>query len=238
MDYLHYYINGTIAGCTGTIVSHPFFTLKTTLQNGMNLDMTSRNFFQNFKWLYKGFIPSFIGYGIEKTLIFGTYNTILSHFKLDRSNIIHSGFAGFSSGIIASLSITPFEQLTINKQLSIKNHSIKHLYQGLKPTIARESVGFTIYFSVYEQLSKKYNQEKNVYKTIVNGTLAIISAWSIITPLDKIKTNIQSGVKVDVHNVLTAYKGFNFALMRAIPFHTTCFVVFEHLQKKNALFIL
>ena len=96
----------------------------------------------------------------------------------------------------------------------------------------RESIGFTIYFTVYDQLSKDLTNQKTM-NTIAIGTMAITSAWSIITPIDKIKTNIQSGVKIDVHNLVTSYKGFQFALMRTIPFHVTCFVVFEKLMKLN-----
>ena len=232
MDYKKYYVYGTISGTMATCVSHPFFTLKTRLQNNEPIKF-SNNVIFNTRLLYSGFVRSCIGYSIEKALVFGTYNTIINKFNLDRHNIYHTGFSGFLSGIIASLSITPFEQLTIDKQRNVKKYSLFHLYKGLVPTMARESVGFAIYFTIYDQLSKKINPHKEVNKTILSGCVAIIGAWAIITPLDKIKTNIQSNTKIDVHNLVTAYKGFQFALMRAIPFHVTCFVVFEYLQKRE-----
>ena len=232
-SYLAYYVCGTVAGTVGTLVSHPFFTIKTKLQNNEQIGFKHRRLAGNFKFLYTGFTRACIGYGIEKTLIFGSYNSIIEHCNLDRNKYSHSIFAGFSSGVIGALSIAPAEQLTIDKQRNIKNYSLKHLYQGLIPTIARESVGFSIYFTVYDQLSKKFNPEKQTGKTMIVGTVAIVSAWSIICPFDKIKTNIQSNVKIDVHDIATAYKGFQFALMRAIPFHVTCFVVFEHMMKKR-----
>jgi hypothetical protein len=239
MDYVNHYLYGTVAGCVGTMVSQPFFTLKTCLQNNELPNMKSRTYKQNFFWLYRGFTPAIIGYSIEKTLVFGTYNSTLSYCNLDRNNISHTGFAGAVSGMIASLSTTPFEQLTIDKQLPldkqclIKKYSPYHLYKGILPTMARESVGFCVYFSVYEYLSKKYNPEKVTYKTACIGTAAISSALVFFCPLDKIKTNIQSGKPVDIHNISTAYKGVHFALMRAIPFHVTCFIVFEFMQKIN-----
>jgi hypothetical protein len=232
MDYKKYYIYGTLSGTVATCVSHPFFTLKNSLQNNEPIKFTGKFYFDT-KLLYSGFIRSCIGYSIEKSLVFGTYNTILSHFNLNRENIYHSALSGFLSGIIASLSITPFEQLTIDKQRNIKLYTPVHLYKGLFPTMARESIGFAIYFTVYDQISAYINPHREVPKTIFTGCLAIISAWSIITPIDKIKTNIQSNTKIDIHNIVTAYKGFNFALMRAIPFHVTCFLVFEYLQKNN-----
>lgn len=226
VSYFKYYINGMLSGCVATIVSHPFFTIKTCLQNGSPYQTS-------LQFLYRGFNRAFIGYGIEKTLVFGTYNSILKKMNLNRNNPLHSGIAGFLSGIVGSLSITVAEQLTIDKQLGVRNYNVMHLYKGLYPTMYRESIGFTIYFTVYDQLSKRFNQSKKTMNTIAIGTMAITSAWSIITPIDKIKTNIQSGVKIDVHNLVTAYKGFQFALMRAIPFHVTCFVVFEKLMKLN-----
>lgn len=226
VSYSKYYINGMLSGCVATVVSHPFFTIKTCLQNG-------QPYRKNLKFLYSGFNRAFIGYGIEKTLVFGTYNSIIKKMNLDHNNPLDSSIAGFISGIAGSSSITVAEQLTIDKQRGVKNYSLGHLYKGLYPTMYRESVGFTIYFTVYDQLSKRFNKSKETLNTIFIGTIAITSAWSIITPIDKIKTNIQSGVKIDVHNLASAYKGFQFALMRAIPFHVTCFVVFEKLMKYN-----
>lgn len=227
-NYYKYYINGMLSGCVATVISHPFFTIKTCLQNGQPYQ-------KNLKFLYRGFNRAFIGYGIEKTLVFGTYNSIITKMNFDHNNVLHSSMAGFLSGLVGSLSITVAEQLTIDKQRGIRNYNLFHLYKGLIPTMYRESLGFTIYFTVYDQLSKKFNKSKKTMSTMLIGTLAITSAWSIITPIDKIKTNIQSGVKIDVHNLATAYKGFQFALMRAIPFHVTCFVVFEKLMKLDWL---
>jgi hypothetical protein len=135
------------------------------------------------------------------------------------------------SGMIGSFSIAPAEQLTIDKQQNRKCYSLKHLYQGLYLTMARESIGFSIYFTIYDQLSSKYNNDKNISNTILIAIPSIVSAWIVICPIDKIKTNIQSGTKVDMHNIFAGYKGFKYALMRAIPFHCTCFATFEYTKK-------
>ena len=76
MDYTKYYIYGTISGTVATCVSHPFFTLKTQLQNNECIPL-NKNIHTNIKWLYSGFFRSCFGYSIEKSLVFGTYNTIL-----------------------------------------------------------------------------------------------------------------------------------------------------------------
>ena len=218
------YINGAVSGIIATAVSQPFFTLKTHMQNsgGIGWHIFKR------KWLYAGLTRACVGYGIEKALVFGTYNTLMSNYDLN------SATAGCAAGIVASFSITPFEQLTINRINSntastvsaVSNKcvttAIVQLYKGLLPTMAREAVGFAIYFSVYDI----YNPKHEIDKSIMGGILAITSAWCIITPIDKIKTNIQSGIKIKFTNL---YSGFHFALMRAIPFHVTCFAIFDTL---------
>ena len=97
--------------------------------------------------------------------------------------------------------------------------------------MAREAVGFSIYFSVYEKLSSIYNKNREPIKTALIGIPSITAAWMIITPIDKIKTNIQSQVR-SVAKLSTAYRGFTYVMLRAIPFHTTCFVVFEHMNSR------
>ena len=134
----------------------------------------------------------------------------------------------------ASFSITPVEQLTIDKQLGVKKYNLKHLYQGWKPTVFRESLGFGIHFTAYEYLSNKFNSERDFTKTIVCGAGATITGWSTIVPIDRIKTKIQSGTfDHKTYDYKGSFKGFRFALMRAVPFHVTCFVIMEFLTKNS-----
>lgn len=221
-DYIKYFLHGSIAGTTATIVSHPFWYLKCLAQNNERLD--------SYKNLYKGFTRACIGYSIEKTLVFGTYNTIINKFKLNRNNAVHTFCAGAISGLVSSITVTPAEQLTIDKGRGINNYSLKHLYKGIFPTMIRESLGFAIHFSIYDQLSKRYNVEKEVKKTILIGSVTVITTMFLIFGTDTIKTNIQSGKSIDF-NIRNMYKGFHYGLCRSLPFHTTCFVVFEYLQE-------
>lgn len=223
MEYYKHFISGTFAGIAGTIVSHPFFTLKTYLQNGEQV-------LYNMKFLYRGVSPAIVGYSIEKTLVFGSYKNINNLLKGQMPEKLNSFISGFLAGIIASFSITFFEQMTINMQRNLHVNNFKNLYKGFLPTMARESIGFSIYFSVYDHLKNKYNKQSSLYITALIGIPSIVTAWSIITPIDKIKTNIQSNIKVDIHNITSAYRSFPYVMLRAVPFHTTCFVVYEYVQ--------
>lgn len=222
-NYALNYLFGAISGATGTIVSHPFFRLKTEKQNEAKITLDN---LKNIKWLYSGLNWAMVGYSIEKMLVFGTYNSLRNH-------DVNPTIAGLTSGVIAAFSVTPFEQLTIDKQRGKINYSLKHLYSGIIPTIIRESVGFGVHFTTYEFFTSKFNPERKVIGTIFCGILSVTCGWCVILPADRIKTQIQSGnFNLKTYNVLKSYSGVHFALMRAIPFHVTCFIVMESLKKE------
>lgn len=221
IDYVENFIYGHIAGGTATLVSHPFFNMKNHLQNGLVL---GKEHYRNLKWLYGGMSRAIVGYGLEKMIVFGVYNSLKKH-------DYNSTFSGMIAGMFASVSITPAEQLTIDKQLNVRNFTLRHLYQGWVPTLFRESLGFAIHFTVYDYLTKKYNEEKSRTKTALCGAGAIIAGWGTITPIDRIKTKIQSGTfDYKTYDYRSSFSGFRFAIMRAVPFHVTCFLIMEELN--------
>ena len=234
MEYLNNYACGAVSGTIGCLVSHPFFTLKTELQNGKKLSeiknqMKRQTFSANKSYLYSGLARMCIGLSFEKMLVFGTYNSLFRYYDLDRNNFWHSMSIGFLSGLSGAFASTVAEQLAIDRiNNAPKNYSLGHLYKGLLPTIGRESVGFSIYFVSYDQFSKRYNPEKSMLKTAIGGACSITCALIFFYPLDKIKTNIQSGQPVSFVGV---YKGAHLGFPRALIFHTTCFVVFEYMSK-------
>jgi len=237
-DYLYMYFGGVIAGTVGTLVSQPFDTCKIHLQSNTKLNFSSRTFLENCKYMYKGVVPSIIGYSIEKSLVFGTYTFVNKYFELDEKNILHSSMAGFISGSVAALSTTPFEQLKINKQLSLQNnYSISKLYSGFRWTVMRESIGFSIYFSVYNQMIGLYGDTPSTFWIGVSGAISAFIAWIPIYPIDTNKTLIQSGKYKDcvkkTISIASLYNGYGYAMMRAIPFHSTCFIVYEMVKKNK-----
>ena len=216
---MEHYINGMFSGIIASIISHPCFNLKNAMQNGELI--TKQNFTR--KWLYSGLTPATVGFGLEKMFVFGTYKTL-------KDNGFNDTLSGIFSGSAGSLITTVSEQLAIDKKLNAKIYSLKHLYSGFTPTFFRESIGFMIYFSVYGELTERYNKEKSFNKIALFGVAATSIAWSIIAPIDRIKTAIQSG-KFKNYNYRRSFDGFSFAMLRAIPFHVTSFCVMEYLSK-------
>jgi solute carrier family 25 carnitine/acylcarnitine transporter 20/29 len=229
------YIYGGISGITGVIISHPIDTIKTHIQSGKgNLS----NF--TLKSLYRGLSAPLLGVGIEKAIVFGTYNFAYKY----TDNIPLSGAI---SGLTAAVIVSPYERIKIQKQqgINFKFTNIRSLFNGLNATFTREVPGFAIYFSVFEFL--KFRTLKNTNSkelphilSFAYGGISGLSAWIFIYPQDKIKTIMQScsgNTKYSFTNIIKDlykeggykifYKGFSWAAYRAILLHSGTFGMME-----------
>lgn len=244
------YVGGYVSGVAAIIVSHPIDTIKTNYQENIKIKKYT------ISQLYKGIRAPIIGIGLEKAIVFGTYNTI---YKQCNNHTI----SGAISGLAASFIVTPYERIKIllqtnNKTVGHFNNNvsgftcfasetkyIKYLFQGLSATFYREVPGFAIYFTVYNKL-KDYNISKmgdiSCLSSFMYGGIAGATSWLFIYPQDRIKTHMQSSVnqitlRKAVNDILLdggirgLYKGFHLALLRAIPLHATAFMVNELFNK-------
>lgn len=254
IDYYNYYLNGALSGMFGILLSHPIDTIKTHIQTGKKLS----SFKMNFRSLYKGISAPLLGVGIEKALVFGTYNYVLKKYK----NTVDIGMgaipiSGAIAGLSASIIVTPYERFKILRQNStrifLKDLSPKFLFKGLNATFTREVPGFAIYFSVYEGLKyntfTKYNNDIGYFYSFIYGGLSGITAWIFIYPQDRIKTILQSSIqsKTDTKNSFTSimreiyskggikhfYSGFSWAIGRAILLHSGTFCMMEILSNST-----
>jgi solute carrier family 25 carnitine/acylcarnitine transporter 20/29 len=226
------YIKGCISGMCGIIISHPIDSIKTHYIINTNYNYNIRN-------LYRGILSPLIGVGIEKAIVFGTYN----YFRKDYNIPISGGIAGLAAAIIVS----PYERIKIMKQTNQHiNISPSFLFKGLSATFTREIPGFAIYFSTYEGLKKYYYTNNNINISIpasfIFGGISGSVAWIFIYPQDRIKTIIQTNNNNSIKEIIyTTYKlgglrhfysGFSFAIMRAILLHSGTFCTMEILSKK------
>jgi len=239
---------GYIAGMAGIVTSHPFDTIKTNIQKKQVVNYGIRN-------LYKGVAAPLFGVGLEKAIVFGTYETSK---KYTNSDFISGGLAGLT----ASFVVTPFERIKIllqtNQTIEKQMLNRKFLFQGLSATFYRETPGFAIYFSTYNYLKNKMqqhqqhqqhfqcNQKKEEIRPLESfliGAFSGCASWIFIYPQDRIKTQLQAckerqlgfkeGFKEDLNDggYRGFYRGFHYALMRAIPLHATAFMTFELCKK-------
>ena len=230
------FMYGWIAGVNAVIVSHPIDTIKTNIQEKKIINY-------NFRSLYKGLSAPLVGVGFEKAVVFGVFESTR---KYTGSDVISGALAGTSASFI----VAPFERIKIllqtNQGISNANLNRSYLFQGLSATFYRETPGFAIYFAVYNYLKEKTLQKKseiNLFESFTYGALAGSSAWVFIYPQDRIKTHVQAlqerklGLIGGFKEILQdggyrgLYRGFHFALMRAIPLHATAFMTMEFCKK-------
>ena len=239
------FIYGSIGGFCGTIISHPFDTIKTRVQSN-----TVPTIYQaiKMKHLYSGLAPPLVGIMLEKSIVFGFYNE-------SKKRGLNNFWSGIIGGFMSTLIVTPVDRLKIyyqNNNLNLEKLKINNLYKGFIPTIFRETPGFGIYFSTYNYLITKYNPQKdNLYKTFIAGSLSGFVSWIFIYPSDLIKTIYQSNYKlnmnlIDVIKFISTnnnekflirtiiknfYRGFPLAIMRAMPLHGGVFMGYEFAKK-------
>ena len=256
------FINGWVAGISAVIISHPFDTYKTHIQENKVMP----NY--KLKTLYRGLSAPLLGVGFEKAVVFGVYESSILHTgkwcksiwgdnvsALVASNALSGGL----SGMCASFIVTPFERMKILLQttpitpVTSPDHknmlrpNIRGIFQGLSATFYRETPGFAIYFSTYNYLKYRYEQKNRQKLGFVNsfiyGGIAGATSWLFIYPQDRIKTKIQAlkdtnmsfkegfNEIVKKEGIKGLYKGFSYALLRAIPLHATAFMTMEMCKK-------
>ena len=236
------FMYGWLAGVNAVIVSHPIDTIKSNIQEKKIIQY-------NFRSLYKGLSAPLLGVGLEKAVVFGVFESTR---KYTGSDII----SGAISGMSASLVVTPFERIKIllqtNQVISKNNFNKGYLFQGLSATFYRETPGFAIYFATYNYLKEKTiannilknkKSEINLFESFTYGAISGSIAWVFIYPQDRIKTHMQAlkdrkitfgeGFREILNDggYKGFYRGFHYALMRAIPLHATAFMTMEMCKK-------
>jgi solute carrier family 25 carnitine/acylcarnitine transporter 20/29 len=245
-NVVNYYLKGALAGMTGILISHPIDTIKTHIQTGNPL----RTFQPSLKAFYRGLMSPLLGVGVEKAIVFGTYNYALK--KTDNIPL-----SGAIAGLTASIVVSPYERFKILKQnassYSKKDLSLKFLFRGLSATLIRETPGFAIYFTVYEGLKyhtfTRHGREIEYINSFLYGGMAGCTAWIFIYPQDRIKTILQSSSNVSTGNNSVGFKnvmqdiyakggfrhfyaGFSWAVGRAMLLHSGTFCMMEVLSSK------
>jgi solute carrier family 25 carnitine/acylcarnitine transporter 20/29 len=264
-ETLQYYAKGGMSGMFGIILSHPIDTVKTHIQSGNAL----KTFKPHITNLYKGISAPLLGVGVEKAIVFGTYNYCMR----EKSLPIYA--SGAIAGLSASVIVTPYERIKILKQsntinkIAIKQLTPSFLFKGLSTTFTREVPGFAIYFSVYEYLKynfhTKHGKHIDYLDSFIYGGLSGTTAWVFIYPQDRIKTILQMQMtirdtngqviaKQTIPNIIKSiynggsgdkgggitqfYRGFSWAVARAILLHSGTFCMMEILNDLDIVEIL
>jgi len=153
--------------------------------------------------------------------------------------------------------------LNLVKEILSSRHGIRGLYRGLFATILRQTPSLAMYFPVYnilkESISESYNNSSSnkndnndllCWSSALAGGLAGCLSWTIVYPIDAVKSRIQS-LPLDapakersfLHVVRTISRNEGFVklifsrglavtLLRAFPVNGTIFFVYESVNQR------
>ena len=203
--------NGFIAGSAQTIIGHPFDTIKTRLQTGKK--PTTR--------FYRGFFPPLIAGCLQNAFLFATEARMVEYYN--------PFWAGAIAGTLSTALICPAEYIKCNQQVNRGKWKMRNIYRGLFTTMARDSVGFGIYFAMYDWLQRRNNNP------LLNGGIAGVSSWIYSYPIDTVKTLQQTSNRGLVEIVRKmdwrmSFRGVQWMLGRAFLVNAGIFWIFEKLK--------
>lgn len=135
-----------------------------------------------------------------------------------------------------------------------RKYGIKGLYLGFYPTLLRENIALSVYFSMYElgmrmmtpDVDGDEQVEAPIMAAFVAGGVSGCSSWLFTYPIDYVKTVIQSQplskiqyksatecAKVNYrnHGFKTFFKGFGVTMMRSFPVNGAGFLSFEAMMR-------
>lgn len=197
----------SFAGLFGTLMIYPLDMLKTTMQVYHHNPATSgqsklQGVFAHVKKLgfYHGIAPALIGIIPEKAIKL-TLNDTIREGLARRQNVpekelsvlagvLAGGLAGFAQCVITN----PMEIVKINMQTSdanlastVKSLGLRGLYKGSSITLMRDVPFSVLFFPSYAYLRQHYFSND-----LISGAIAGGLAASIVTPIDVVKTRLQS----------------------------------------------
>lgn len=223
MDSL--FIKGIVSGYIGAVCVYPIDVIKTRMQNnklGMNnlqykngIDCLLKIIkYEGYKTFYKGSFIQLVGIGPEKAIKL-TINEIVSSY-LEETNL-NKIIAGACAGASQVMITNPIEVIKIQYQMKTNTNlslyqtikfigGIKQLYKGASVCFLRDIPFSAIYFSMYDYLKNNLSFGQNSNKYFISGMLAAIPAAYLVTPMDVIKTRLQTKSNNDYKNIVDCVK--------------------------------
>ncbi|KAI4299405.1 hypothetical protein L6164_032872 [Bauhinia variegata] len=237
---------------------------------------------EGIRGLYRGATSSFIGMAFESSLLFGIYSQTKQSLQGGEQSsrpqpqiIIPSAAYG---GAVISFVLCPTELVKCRMQIqgtdslvpkssrysspldcalkTVKSEGVTGIFRGGYTTLLRESIGNSVFFSVYEyvryhmhsrvkSMSSNYSNMIDVGIGILTGGLGGVAFWLAVLPLDVAKTVIQTNPDKNCtrnpFQVLTSiyrraglkgcYTGLGPTVARAFPANAAAIVTWELAMK-------
>ncbi len=232
MDSIVDLMPGLFQGVTRVGISYPADVVKVQMQK--NLHSTTLGTVQHIlktdlRKFYRGSSIAFVTVGIERSL---------QYYYLEKMNkrMMNPYASSFAASLISSVYNLPMQYLTTNIALLdktkhdtsvkqyIKNTSFKQMYKGYLIETPKNVLGSTIYLGTYLTL-RNTTDKQTLYPWF--GGLSGMLTWTVIYPLDTIKTDYQTTKNKSIHELIrerrattsitSFYKGITPVLLRTFP---------------------
>tara|TARA_Y100000389_G_scaffold48442_2_gene43725 strand:- start:8528 stop:9253 length:726 start_codon:yes stop_codon:yes gene_type:complete len=224
-------IPGYLQGITRVCISYPFDYIRIKLQSNQErnaieaLQKNSRNLFRGL------FIPLF-AVPLDRSISFAVYEKL-------KNNYDSPFVASLVPSIVSNIYMVPINSINsnyiYNNKLDFKKTIAKNLnnqiYNGYNVEILRNTISSFLFLYSYNIFSK-YNDN-----SFINGTMASLSMWSVVYPLDTIKTNkfiFKDKRYLDIIKSLDirrAYSGIGLVFLRAFPSAGGGMYVYENVKE-------
>lgn len=126
-----------------------------------------------------------------------------------------------------------------------RNEGLASLWSGLPPTLVMAVPATVVYFTLYDQLKELLNSQlkyttQPMWIPVTAGALARVIAVSVISPLELVRTKMQSArltyeelgraVRglVSQHGLLSVWRGWGPTILRDVPFSSIYWACYEY----------
>ncbi|CAG9330876.1 unnamed protein product [Blepharisma stoltei] len=204
-------VAGFFQGLGMALSSYPLDTIKVRMQSGnfSSVNECIKNSFKNHGLFgfYRGVGSLIYTSPLRSSMSLALYNNARNRLKCETPFYNGIGAGAITGGFMASI-VCPIEVIKCSIQTSsqklktleyaktlYKNHGIKIFYQGLKITLLRELVGFSVFFGTYEHMKtilvNKYQKIPSWGYFLAGSVSGVICTISVF-PIDTIKTVFQT----------------------------------------------
>eukprot|EP00931_Biecheleriopsis_adriatica_P089309 TRINITY_DN63462_c0_g1_i1.p1 TRINITY_DN63462_c0_g1~~TRINITY_DN63462_c0_g1_i1.p1 ORF type:complete len:286 (+),score=42.22 TRINITY_DN63462_c0_g1_i1:24-860(+) len=192
-------------------VGHPFDTLKTRLQLGMQGSMSSCVWHtlqsQGVKGFYRGAAMPLTQLVVKRPFEFAIWEWFNAKFQ---GKSYAPALGGVIAGLTSAVLGCPFSVIKIQLQATskdvhasvaqaaaaiLKSRGILGFYRGFHISVYKETPFATVYLGTYGNLREML--PKTTWSPAVAGGVASMITWTVLLPLDTVKTIVQARVLED-----------------------------------------
>lgn len=216
-DMISLLIPGYLQGITRVCISYPFDYIRIKLQSNQEKN-TIGAIRKNYKHLYRGLFIPLIAVPLDRGISFAVYEKL-------KTNYDSPVLASLLPSVISNIYMVPVNSINsnyiyntkFNFRTTIKKNLNKSIYNGYNIEIFRNTSSSFLFLFSYNFFSK-YSDN-----SFMNGTLSSLTMWSVVYPLDTIKTNkfiFKDRSYLDICRNLSisrAYRGIGLVFLRAFP---------------------